>query len=122
MAAKKGSALASAFMGTAQGRVAVMIAIMYTICTFMFGLSPAHILGGVLKLAILAYSINCMVAGNCNALGWLHVLSLAVYCAVDMGSLIHVDRELRAFGGGLFMRPMADTQTYSEARARMDRA
>jgi hypothetical protein len=123
---------AGSFTSSPQGRVALMVAIIYTASTFLFGLCPGHIAGGMLKLSVLVYTINCIVSGSCHTLGWVHVLALVIFCASDLASLIHVDRHLASPGtersahglskgiSGVFgAKPAA---TYGEARARMDRA
>ena len=122
MVAKKSSSpLADAFLSTPQGRVSVMIALIYTGSTFLFGLCPGHIAAGLLKLAVLAYTINCMVAGNCRTLGWVHVMALAIFCAADMAGLVHMDRGLQLSGThGLF--GARQSKTYADARANMDKA
>lgn len=88
--------IADAFMSTTQGRVSVIIALTYAAASVLLGLCPSLIVVLILKLAFLAYTNNCLVAGNCKGLSWLHVLSMALFCAVDVGGLAIMNRMYRA--------------------------
>lgn len=85
--AKKTQSVLEAFVSTTQGHAAATVSVVYLILAILLGKGYTHFFSAAIKLAVLVYTINCMVGGSCRTLGWMHVGLLALYCAADLACI-----------------------------------
>lgn len=78
----------SMFASSTQGRIVVAISLASLVAAFVCGASAPQLAVRAMKMALMAYTTNCLVVGNCVAYGWFSVVMLAMSFADDLYTVI----------------------------------